>query len=269
MTPLHRPLSNPYSLVFVLATGAFLYSTQVGAGAAQYIWFSAAAGILFLPFIMMRFQQAAQPEHVEQAQRIRPSLVERFGLLTIILLGENLISIVGGATYIDNPSLESLLPVGISILIVFSLWWVYFDFVSARIPVQTIGKRMSWMYFHLPMTMSIGLVAVGLLNVIEYVKEFTVIDRWFVVGPVALFLFSTALISTTLQLKFESNREVYRQTMFAAVLSGLLLVAIGFTQLSIVMTLAVTWLLLTIPGFTGFKLWVKRQYEESLRNQVS
>jgi low temperature requirement protein LtrA len=261
----HRPMSNPYSVVFVFATAAFVYSITLSALEAQIVWFTAALGVLFLPLLMMYFRRAIDPEHVEQAQRVRPSLAERFGLLTIIVLGENLISIVGGATYVHHLSWETIIPISLAIVIVFSLWWIYFDLISRRLPMQTMRHRMSWMYLHLPLTMSIGLVAVGLLNMIEHTEYITDVDRWFVLGPVALFLVTVSLLTVTLEVKYEENRPIYRKSMRVALVSALLLVLVGFVEWSLVATLVVTWLLLTMPVLAGIRMWIRRRYEEELR----
>ena len=113
--------------------------------------------------------------------------------------------------------------------------------------------------------MSIGLTAVGLLNMIEHVEHITALDRWFVVGPVAIFLTTIFLIASTLEVKYENNREIYQQSRRAALFAAGLLVLVGFIELSIIATLLVTWVLLTLPVFAGFRTWVKRRYEQALR----
>lgn len=254
--PEHRPLSTPYTLAFLGTTIAFLYSTQQSVEVAHQIWFGAIAFSLLMPFAIMKFR-VADSGHVEAVQRIRPSLVERFGLLTIIVLGENLISIVGGATHEDYFPIEFVALISLCIAIVFSLWWLYFDFVSRRQPVQTTGKRMSWVYLHLPLTMSIGLTAVGLLSAIEHPEHFSDISRWFVVGPVVLFLLANTLLITTLQIR-EQNGAMYRKGIFASGFSIVALIMVGVSSLSLLQTLLVVWILLILPVYAGFRVWLAR-----------
>ena len=260
--PEHRPLSTPYSIAFLGSTIAFLYSTQVSLESAQIIWLVAILFMLIFPILTMSLNRNVNPEHLELSQRIRPSLVERFGLLTIIILGENLISIVGGASYLGEYTARNVAMISISILIVFSLWWVYFDLISLRLPKQTIANRFSWLYLHLPLTMSIGLVAVGLLNMIEYVKEPAAVDRWFIVLPSAAFLIVVAAINITLQVKYKANTYLYRKASAVGVLAAFGLIILGFFDVDLLVTLTLTWLLLTAPVVAGFIVWIRRRRRE-------
>lgn len=260
--PEHRPLSTPYAIAFVGATLTFLGSTRVSFELAQWMWLGAILFMLLFPFFASVFRRQANPEHVELAQRIRPAIVERFGLLTIIILGENLISIVGATSYVGEYNLSNVVTTAVSIFIVFSLWWVYFDLLSGRLPKQTMAHRMSWMYLHLPLTMSIGLVAVGLLNMIEYVKEPLAIDRWFIVFPSAVFLLTVIAINETLQIRHQASRSILRKATIVAAIAALGIVGIGLLELSLLTTLIITWLLLTAPVAAGFLVWVRRRGRE-------
>ena len=253
----HRPLSNPYAIAFAGATALFLYSTRLELEVAQQLWFGAIAFMLLFPFISAAVQRNVDAEHMELSQRIRPSIVERFGLLTIIILGENLISIVGGASYLGTFTFSNVVMIALSIFIVFSLWFVYFGLIAERLPKQTMFNRMSWMYLHLGVTMSIGLVAVGLLNLIEYVKDIEPIDRWFITFPVAAFLLVVASINSTLQIKPKSNAPLYRIATLVALVSAVGIIVVGLLDLPSLATLTLTWLLLSAPVFVGVCLWIR------------
>ena len=257
--PAHRPLSTPYALAFVGAAAAFFISAQTSLETAQTVWLGAIAFILTLPIIMFRFRNRADQKHIEQAQRIRHSLVERFGLLTIIILGENLISIVSGASYRGDFSLGFVSLISASILVVFFMWWIYFDLVSERLPIQDQLHRWSWMYLHLLLTMSIGLVAVGLLNAIEYVKEPQIIDTWFIVGPIAAFLVIIAALLQTVQITNKEAAPSYVVAARTALLSVVGLLVVGAVELSTLKTVVASTILLALPVAAGILLWIKRQ----------
>lgn len=254
----HRPLSQPYALAFLVATLAFVASTRVSLEMAERIWFPAVAFCLLAPIVLLRVRRGVDADHLEKAQQTRSSLVERFGLLTIIVLGENLISIVSGAAEVEEFNWPVVSLISLCMLIVFSLWWVYFDFVSRRMPRQTTATRMTWIYLHLPLTMSIGLTAVGLLNLIEHPEAWHAIDRWFVVGPLIVFLLVITQLVKTLQTS-ESVWPIYHKGRVAAGVAAGLLVVVGFLGWSQLTTLVVVWLLLTLPVFAGFKVWLGRQ----------
>ncbi len=253
----HRELSYPYTFAFLGTTLAILYSTQLPVAVAHQVWLGAIVFSLCVPFVLMNQKRNVSAEQIESAQRIRSSLVERFGLLTIILLGENLISIVTGATHIKYFTAELVATVSLSLMIVFALWWVYFDFISHRKPRQKTNTRLTWIYLHLPLTTSIGLTAVGLLNVIEHPDHFTHIDRWFVVGPVTLFLTVAMLLIKTLDVQKE-NFPLYEKGIIMSFVSAILLILLGISNASLLPTLGLTLLFLMLPVFGGFKVWIKR-----------
>ena len=258
----HRPLSTPYVVSSVGATIAFLVAPQTSLETAQLLWFGAAGFMLLLPLFINRFREAADREHVEQSLRIRHPLVERFGLLTIIILGENLISIVGGAVYRNDFSSSYVLVISASIAIVFLLWWIYFDLISERLPIQKILHRNVWLYLHLLLTMSIGLVAVGLLNAIEYVKTPEAIDTWFIVGPAAAFLGVIIGLMHTIQ-KQKAHIPIYTTAARAALVAIVGLLLVGYLELSVLNTVLLSATLLSLPVVFAFMVWIKRNHKEA------
>ena len=87
---------------------------------------------------------------------------ERIGLFTIIVLGESIVSVVGGVSGRQwTPVSIAIALLGLSIA--FSFWWMYFDTVDES-PLHAMKKgkmgiALTWLYSHLPLT--IGLTATG------------------------------------------------------------------------------------------------------------
>lgn len=255
--PEHRPLSGPYSIAYLCTTAAFVASTQLSIQAAHIMWAAGIGFALFIPVIMRIVSRGVDREHMQAVQTMRPSIVERFGLLTIILLGEVLISIVSGASHLSKLDTPLIIQISISVGIVFFLWWMYFDFVSHRLPKRNSRSSIGWMYFHLPLTISIGLVAVGLLNAIELYGDISHIDRWLIVLPVASFLGSVVLLIHTLNIP-QDRWYIYRKGLITALISAVCIVAIGFTQWGVIPVVATVCALLVFPVFSGFKVWLRR-----------
>lgn len=111
---------------------------------------------------------ALRPQLESMAKAIHPteSLVERFGLFTIIVLGEVVVGVADGLSAADR----SLLPLATGILalsIGFGFWWNYFDFVGGRVP--TIGRqRVAWIFGHLPLAVGISAAGAGMVSLIEH-----------------------------------------------------------------------------------------------------
>ena len=66
------------------------------------------------------------------------SLVERFGLFTIIVLGEFVFGVVDGLSPPDRDALTITTGM-IALVIGFGFWWLYFDLVGRRPPAARSG----------------------------------------------------------------------------------------------------------------------------------
>src|SRR5438067_4707697 len=97
---------------------------------------------------------AATPAQATAAL-ITDALIDRFGTLTIIVLGETLTGVVAGLA--REPINGLTLAVGLTAVVVgFGAWWTYFDFAGHRHPRPTPPASMQWMLSHLPLTAAIA-----------------------------------------------------------------------------------------------------------------
>ncbi|MEM9423975.1 MAG: low temperature requirement protein A [Spirochaetota bacterium] len=94
-------------------------------------------------------------------------IAERYGLMTIIVLGESVLSITVALKHLAeqvavkqlNPELPAL--IAASILLLFSIWWLYF--LDEREELLTSQKRaFQWGYTHFFIFASIGAVGAGI-----------------------------------------------------------------------------------------------------------
>ena len=265
--PDHRGLSFPYAFGFFITTGLFVGSLFMSGQLMFYAWGLGIGLALLLPVVLQIVDRGIDSQHLEQAMKIRPSLVERFGLLTIIVLGEVVASIMRGASHHAHVTIDIVLLVLLGLAIASAMWWSYFDLVARRVPVQKTSTRLSWVYLHLPITMSIGLVAAGLLYLLEHPEYVTDFGRWLIVGTVAVFLFSLTLLIQTLQVRSE-NVVVYKKASKVALVSAVAIVAIGFSNLSIMATLSLITFLLVAPVYAAIRFWISRQYNEQNKGAV-
>ena len=86
--------------------------------------------------------------------------------------------------------------------------------------------------------------------------------RWLLVGAIAVVLVSIALLTRTIQAS-EEVRAVNRNARRVLLLSCLLIVLLGFTNLSTVPLLLVLVLLMLAPVFYGFKTWLQLHAPEA------
>ena len=128
------------------------------------------------------------------------SLVERFGLFTIIVLGEVVLGVVAGLSA-AGPDLLTIVTGSLAMVIGFGLWWIYFDLVGRRRPRSGPGVIWTWMLSHLPIQLSIVAAGAAIVSLIEHAHEpATPIDTALLLGgSVALGLLALIVTERSLQ----------------------------------------------------------------------
>lgn len=126
---------------------------------------------------------------------------ERFGLFTIIVLGESAASVVR-AVGEEHWHLSSVIAAILCLLIAFSIWWIYFDNLEGSMVQAKIKEKpytiVAWVYSHFPLVVGIAATGVGVEKIILGLgKTETILppeERWLFCGSVALCLTFLALI---------------------------------------------------------------------------
>jgi low temperature requirement protein LtrA len=138
------------------------------------------------------------------------SLVERFGLFTIIVLGEFVFGVVDG---LSSPERDVItITTGmIALVIGFGFWWIYFDLVGRRLPRHDGRAVASWLLSHLPLTMSIAAAGAAMVSLIGHSGDASTpaSTAWLLSGAVALGLLALILTERAL-LDAERLEVVYR-----------------------------------------------------------
>jgi low temperature requirement protein LtrA len=263
--PNHRPLSRPYSATFLINTLLFVASTFVPAPTRFYLWGVALVLSLLLPvftFNLGRINPKAQDE-IDIASRVTPSLVERFGLFTIIVLGEIVVGVVAGVSEHHHLNWEIGGIAALGTLIAIGQWWVYFDPVSHHIPRSGLFMISAWFYLHLPMTMGVAAVGAAVLNVVEHAGESLLLEAtWLLLGAISITLISITALTRTIQLTPE-QKEATTVGARVMLLSAVLIILLGFLNLDTLPLLFAVIVLLLAPIFFGLKVWIALQTQEA------
>ena len=152
---------------------------------------------------------------------VSDSFVERFGLFTIIVLGEVVVGVVQGMSISDR-SVDAVVTGVLALGVGFGLWWTYFDLVGRRMPKEGRNGLPVWIILHLPLTMAIAAGGAALASVIEHADTRHVPDiaAWVLSGSVALALVTIAAMVRTL-----ANWGRYRFIYLPASISMIVLAA--------------------------------------------
>ena len=159
---------------------------------------------------------------------LRPteSLVERFGLFTIIVLGEVVFGVVDGLSASEH-DFKTITTGMVALVIGFGFWWIYFDLVGRRPPRPEGAALANWLVSHLPITLSITAAGAAMVSLVGHAHDSRTpaSTAWLLSGAVALGLLALILTTRTLA-DAEPLAVVYRPTNVAmAVGAGAALVA--------------------------------------------
>ncbi|HEX8734343.1 MAG TPA: low temperature requirement protein A, partial [Pyrinomonadaceae bacterium] len=101
----------------------------------------------------------------------RSHVPERFGLFTIIVLGEAVIATANGAARVEwNPATITTASLGFAMAA--CIWWINFDFVEdSAVTSKTLWRRVFYLYGHLFIVGSIVAIGIGVEHAIKETGE--------------------------------------------------------------------------------------------------
>ncbi|MEH1839396.1 MAG: low temperature requirement protein A [Nostoc sp.] len=190
--PIARPLTTRHAIGFAIAALLWLISAFVPIPWRFGFW---TLGIIIdfaTPLTVRKFQVGLLP-HASH-------LPERFGLFTIIVLGEAIIAVVNGVSEHKWNTLTGISGV-FGLIIAFSWWWVYFDNLGGK-PIEMarthgkVGLVYLWLYTHLPLVIGIAAAGVGVEQILLSKPTLALPDfqRWLICVSVALCSLAVSLL---------------------------------------------------------------------------
>jgi low temperature requirement protein LtrA len=142
----------------------------------------------------------------------RNHIVERYGLFTIIVLGEAIAAAtvaVGHAIDAEN-AVAPLLVLGLGGLVAAcSVWWIYFDFSTGLAPTRSRAAQYFWGYMHFFVFAALAALGAGLTLAVAKMTDpaHVALADWAVAmvagGAVAVFLLTITLIEWFAESGFE------------------------------------------------------------------
>lgn len=160
--PEARALTGGYSAGFGLALVFWGASAFAPVYVAMLLWLIAISIDFVAPFLCRQLRIDIPPDYGH--------FPERFGLFTIIVLGEGILGAVNGLRR-DLLTTEAILCGLIALLYFCCMWWIYFEGVrgatltAPRTPTEG-SRTIVWLYTHLPLQLCLMMTAVGFKKII-------------------------------------------------------------------------------------------------------
>jgi low temperature requirement protein LtrA len=157
------------------------------------------------------------------------SLLERYALFVIIVLGEVVASVVAGVGAVEGLTPKVFLTGFAGLAGGIAFWWTYFDMVGMRPPRRGTKDVYLYTLAQLPLTLAITGVGAATVSLIEHTEGADPAASWTFAGFVALAMLSLGAIAPLLR-DWERLRAMFRPATlagYAVALLALALAAVG------------------------------------------
>jgi len=186
-----RPLAMRYFAGHGAAAVLWLASALVPAPARFWIWGVAFAIDLGTPWLAVGHSVKTPPDAAH--------LPERFGLFTLILLGESVVAVMQGMESQEDWTPAAALSAFLGMAIAFLIWAWYFDGAAgaAEQPVRSRAEALRfhvWSYAHFPLYLGVIVTGVGVQRIVTAASRYalTPTDAALLAGAAA-----TAMLAMT------------------------------------------------------------------------
>jgi low temperature requirement protein LtrA len=209
--------------------------------------------LVWLGFLVFAALELAVPVWAERA-RVTPwhphHITERYGLLTLIVLGESILAatLAVQAALRSGEALSVLAPVIVGgLLIVFSMWWMYFDRPVYDL-LTSLRKAIVWGYGHYFVFGAAAAVGAGLAVAVDQVTNHSKIGATGAGAAVAI-----PIAGYILCLWFLHDRPDYGRTRLLGPLAAALILLTPFTGHAVLLSGTI------LAGLIALKIVMARQ----------
>lgn len=162
----HRTFAMRYAVGAVAAQSIWLLALAVPAPGRYVVWLVALLVDLGTPPLAVR----AAPDRVFHPGHI----AERYGLFTIIVLGETVLAVTVGlrdSLDVGRIGADVVLVTGSALVVAFAFWWLYFDVLGSEGLTRNRRAAFAWGYGHLAVYAGIAAVGAGVQAQLELLSH--------------------------------------------------------------------------------------------------
>ena len=158
-----RALTTRFASSCGVAAALWLTSALVPTPLRFWLWALALAIDVVTPLVTTK--------HMIDVPHDAAHLPERYGLFTIILMGESMVAVMTGMEHQEYWSVRAALSAMLGMGLIVVIWWCYYDVIDAAGEHMVHSRRDAvlfqvWSYGHLPLYLGIAVTGVGLEHVI-------------------------------------------------------------------------------------------------------
>jgi low temperature requirement protein LtrA len=220
--PVYGPITRRYTVSMVLMTLWIAASALVAAELRIWMWGAFVVAFVFGMILFAETDRGFEGEPGAPRPLSTDSLLERFALFLIIVLGEVVASVVTGLGGVVDLTPRVFLTGFAGLAVAIALWWTYFDLIAMRPPGT--GRQM---YFYnlaqYPLCLALTGVGAATVSLVEqgYDDATSSATAWLFGGSVALAMVTYAWLMSLL-VDFDRQIALYRPARISCLLIALL-----------------------------------------------
>lgn len=220
--PAARGYSRYWGAIFAFGSVLWLIAGFVATPWCYLLWAAGVFAILLGP-LSRQSRELMQESPIDLEH-----LSERYGLLTIIVLGESFVKVLSYLTEEGHGTDPVyLLKGGLNLLITCCIWWIYFDDVAGSKIRPGRGNWIVWLYGHIPLAVGATAVGVAVKKAISFRFDEVPPTKygWLLAGALAVTFLSVAIIDSVTERKQAELSDRTRVNVRVASAFVLLLIA--------------------------------------------
>jgi low temperature requirement protein LtrA len=210
-----RPLTTRYLAGHGSSAVLWMLSALVPAPERFWIWGLAFAIDLGTPWLAVPHSVKVPPDAAH--------LPERFGLFTLILLGESVVGVMHGMESQEDWPPAAAASAFLGMGIAFLIWWWYFDGASgaSEQPVHTKRDAVRfhiWSYAHFPLYLGIVVAGVGVERIVTAASKYALTggESIILASAVAIVMLAMSAIGWTSASRRHMERQVFTWSLALA-----------------------------------------------------
>lgn len=255
--PSHRVFSRFYTFNYLLAFALLIVSGFTDRETAVALWVAVLILDLTPPLTVARTIRKVLGERGQEFSA-SATIVERFGLFTIIVLAESILATVSGIAELERKPPGIWAAFILSIFIAFLLWSLYFDMTSEQEAKKGYGNAQRFNFLHFPLLAALSVVGACIKVLLSHSGE--MLDAtvcWMICVALTTILYLVVAITRVME-EHEEDRSYIRPVsrLLQGIGAMLLLVPLFCAYLTTVKFLSILALILLVPVLVGIRSWV-------------
>jgi low temperature requirement protein LtrA len=260
----HRKLNIPYTLCFLASFVLMFITLCVGASYTRGLFYLTLA-LNYLPPFLSYMRLSGN----DTSFSLSASMTERLGLFTIIIFGEVVLGVINGVSELDSLGFQTWINFALAILIIFTLWWLFFSAIADRKSKKGFLKSNVMAMAYIPTLMALSAIGIAFSHLFYASGNDTSFGIKMMLA-IAISVFLLGIVTLTALLEYPVIVEqIKRNVQKVLLIPTLLIVAFTAIDLPVSLFVYLSIILLILLGVMGliyrkwFVLEINRRSKQS------